>query len=137
MAYKFEIKRGVAIPATARFGTTALPFPWDDMKEVAGDGMIEVTKDFWVNERGYDPETYTVVKARERIRGHFRNWQEKDESRKDLMLVMRTVGDDVHVWVDKPETEAVEPEGPAAPEEKAPEPAPAAPKGRAKKTTAK
>lgn len=123
MSFKFTIEKGVAIPAQARDTTSSLPFPWDELED--GDSFV-VTKTFWVEERGYDAAKFEPKKAKERIRIHFRKWQErKPEERNPISLHTRLVGDDVRVWISRPVTEEV-PVSPPPPAEEAP-PAPEAP----------
>lgn len=132
MSFKFAIEKGVAIPAQARDTTSSLPFPWDELED--GDSFL-VTKQFWVEERGYDAASFEPKKAKERIRIHFRKWQErKPEERNPISLHTRLVGDDVRVWISRPVTEEV-PVPPPAEEAPPAPPAPEAPVAVAPKTT--
>lgn len=131
MSFKFTIEKGVAIPAQVRDTTSSLPFPWDELED--GDSFV-VTKAFWVEERGYDAKTFEPKKAKERIRIHFRKWQEKSEDRKAISLHTRMVGDDVRVWISRPVTEEV-PAPPAVEEAPPAPPAPEAPAAEAPQKT--
>jgi hypothetical protein len=78
------------------------PFPWDELFKRFKSGKqpdLLVPKDYWTGERGMPEESYSSQKAKERIRLHFRGWQEKDAERSKVMLVIRKhANGDVQVW---------------------------------------
>ena len=100
---EFKISIGNAIPAAALNRASTHKFPWDDMAAKADKGQepdITVPKDYWVKERGVPAKDYDALKARERIRMHFRGWQEKEADRAGYMLAMRThPAGDIQVWM--------------------------------------
>lgn len=104
---KFEIRKGIPIPADSRAdAANAHTFPWGELED--GDGFV-VPKEYWL-ERGTPEDKYTQAKARERIRGHFKQWKDKEpEARARHMLVVRNDKEGaVAVWLKVAETEKTE-----------------------------
>lgn len=100
--FAFKIEKGIEVPAIVTRETH--PFPWDKMK--AGESFA-VPRSYWSEQRGQKDEDYKVGKARERIRAHFRGWQEKDSAKRSkFMVVMREdkpdadgKGEGLRVWL--------------------------------------
>jgi hypothetical protein len=91
MSFEFKIKTGVDMsawgPATRAGGHD---FPWDKLKP---GQSIDIPKAYWID-RGMEEKDYDPKKLRERVRMHFRGWQEKDPARKSIMLRLREVKDE-------------------------------------------
>jgi hypothetical protein len=68
--------------------------------KVAKEPDFTVPKSYWTTERGVEEGAYDAQKVRERVRMHFRGWQDKDAARSGVMLSMRThENGDVQVWM--------------------------------------
>lgn len=95
---KFEIRKGVPIPADSRAdAANAHTFPWGDLEN--GDGFV-IPKSYWL-ERGTEEAKYSQAKARERVRGHFKQWKDKEpEKRAGHILIVRNDRDEaIAVWL--------------------------------------
>lgn len=85
MSFSFEIKKGVPMPEAAERSpaANAHSFPWGDL----GDGdWFTVPADYW-KDRMPDFAKYSQTKARERIRGNFKAWQDKDTKARSKVVL--------------------------------------------------
>lgn len=112
MAFEFKVQKGVEIPPVNTSRGSQYHFPWEDMeaelkkiKDGTKPPYIDVPTEFWLKERGWNKETYKPVKARDRIRSHFRNWQSRDKSRETLTIVTRELPEGIRVWMTKTASE--------------------------------